>query len=415
MSRSAATAGGKAANSDEKFGPEFWWTLFVTGTFFAGYNMLIVGVPLLTSIRHQSPVAQGGATLLFMVPATLCPLALTRVRSAYLPVVLTASILVMAVPAALYLLVRSNMADDIVTVVRGMGFGVGIVATGTLAASFAPKLRLGHGLGLYGATTSATALPGQAGAVWMTDHVGYQVTFLVAMALPMLGLAPTLLRLRRLAPEAFAGHRSSSEYPVDVKPREGSIACLVHISSMFFFAACLYGAIVSFVPAHVTSAAGSGAATAFFVALGLALPTARGLVGRVLDKAGRMIFLPALLIAVAGVGLLAVASTGVALVAVALVFGVGFGMLGSVTLYLLIRSVRPSAYSLANLCYSGSYNIGMGVGAILFGLGLTRAPFKNVAASAAVIAIVGVGLVLAPSIWRRRIQLQAYGAIGTRE
>ncbi|MEU1725365.1 MFS transporter [Nonomuraea sp. NPDC005692] len=295
-----------------------------TGAMMASTVLAELAVPWLLS-RHGYRAAMALGLVLLGLPALLLPL------SAELPVVLAVSLL------------------------RGAGLGVLVVAGTALTADLVPAERRGEGLGLYGLAVGVPSVAGLPLGLWAADVLGFAPVLVVAGLLPLAGLvAVTGLPAGRPATAGAGG-------------RTGGLA-----APMLVFASVTVsvGVLVTFLPL----AGSPGLASAALLAQSLATPAARWWAGRFGDRHGPAgLLVPGLLAAAAGTALQAWTTAPVAVVAGMALFGAGFGVLQNATLTMMLQRGEPARVSaLWNL----AYDAGMGVGATGFGLVLGHTGYR---------------------------------------
>jgi hypothetical protein len=329
--------------------------LLATVSLFTGYHGMLVLTPLFLASTGAGEIAIGAATGSFMLFAVVghlaAPLFVNRfgTRGPFLAVLLAtaASAVVQSLTSAVPLILLISM-------VRGAAYGIGAVVSATAVAFLATAPTRAMALARYG---SAAALPGlvaSTAAVYLAEEVGFLPAFmLVAMA--AFAAAPLL------SAEAGDGPHDIDEHPTDPL---GSLA--VAAAVLFSGFAMVYGAALTFVPAHL---AASGAAAYPFVlgtALGLVLlrwaggaavgfigPTATFAVGLTLGGSAMaaLALLPASLAALGG-----------------LAFGGGFGLGATATHSILTTTTERESLGKANAVFNVSWSGGMGAGAVAFGL-----------------------------------------------
>jgi predicted MFS family arabinose efflux permease len=390
----------------------FWWNLLVTAAFFLSYNALLVLVPLFVHTQKGSTTSQGLATLSLMAAATVGPIAASRLsRAVRLDVLMTASIALLCLPIPLYFVLRTSLGATALSLVRGFGFGAGCVVSATLSAHLAVRRPLGSAMAWYGTATAIVTVPAQAGSIWLAGVIGFQATFLVAGALSLATIPAMLVligpRHRALGylptrgqQDALAPHNRASE-----RPR------LVALAGAFLFATAIYGSVVTFLPGHLTAVESKGMATLYFVVMGTALPVGRLFVARWLDHHPALVQVLGVLVMLVGSLLLAVPTSIGSVIAAGTCFGLGFGAFCTFTLFGLTDLVQPSHYRVANTYFAGSFNLGIGVGAIAFGVGLSHFSYDALDVIAVLACVVGV-LVTFP-VRRRASTLPVASAAAT--
>jgi predicted MFS family arabinose efflux permease len=246
-----------------------------------------------------------------------------------------------------------------VCLVRGVGFGLTVVASGSLAVSLVPRERRGEGLGLFGVVASAPGIIALPAGVWLADHVGYPLVFALAALAALGGLAAQLGSSCSSAPsepepQASAGLLDALRSGSQMRPALAFVATTVAA-----------GIVVAFLPlAGVSSAAGAVA----LLVQAVAATIGRWAAGRYGDRKGRSrLLVPALVTTAAGMTMLAAAANPVSLMVGAALFGAGFGATQCVTLATMLDRVAPSGYGVVNAVWNLAYDLGYGAGPVAFG------------------------------------------------
>lgn len=313
-----------------------------------GFYLPLSVVPLVADSAGTAGLATGALLAASVAGEVATPRLVARFGYRF---ALTAGLVLLGAPT-LVLLASSELAVIVaVNVVRGLGFGVTIVAGGALTAALLPEHRRGEGLALVGVVGGIPALVALPFGVWAAGQWGPGTVFAVTAAATLLSLVAVPGLPRRTADAGgthgvLAGLRDAG---------------LVRPAAVFAASTVAIGVLVTFLPLATGSA--SVAAMALLVQPATA-PAARWVAGRLGDRHGQArLLLPGLLLA--GVGLLGVSATGVpaAVVAGAAVFGAGFGVLQNATLALMYSRVRPEGYGTVSAIWNAAYDVGMAVGA----------------------------------------------------
>jgi MFS family permease len=163
-------------------------------------------------------------------------------------------------------------------------------------------------------------------------------------------------------------------------------AALLRPAVVFAAITIAAGIIVTFVPLAVTGSA-SVAVLALF-AQSAAATLSRCLAGWYGDRHGSArLLIPGLVSASLGMLLLALTAVPAVLIAGSLIFGLGFGVAQNASLSLMYERVPASGYDAVSALWNLSYDAGMGLGAVGFGLvaGLTGYPVAFAAVAAAML------------------------------
>jgi MFS family permease len=263
-----------------------------------------------------------------------------------------------------------------VCVVRGLGFAITVVAGGAVTASLIPAERRGEGLALAGVVSGVPALVALPLGVWLAGHLGYGPVF-AAGAIAALAALPALPGL----PDRPAGHRArrpAGPSAAGPAPDDGArplgvlaalrTAALLRPALVFAATTVAAGIIVTFLPLALSRGSSGVAALALFAQPAAATLT-RWLSGRWGDRrgAGRLV-MPGLAAAALGMLIMALTGVPVAVVAGSVIFGAGFGVAQNASLSLMYDRVPASGYDAVSALWNLSYDAGMGLGAVGFGL-----------------------------------------------
>jgi MFS family permease len=277
-----------------------------------------------------------------------------------------------------------------VCAVRGLGFGIMVVAGGSLTVTLIPAERRGEGLALSGLVSGVPALTALPLGVWLAGRIGYPLVFTIAAAAALAALAavPGLPGRRPSSPRSAsrlsagrrtvsrlsagpAGHQAPSR-PATARPL-GVLAALrtpalLRPGIVFAFTTIAAGIVVTFLPIADHRATGG------FIALALFAQTASSTLSRYVsgwysDRHGpARLIIPALVTASSGMLLLTATRMPATVLAGCVLFGTGFGIAQNTTLALMYTRVPASGYAAVSAVWNIAYDAGMGLGAAAFGL-----------------------------------------------
>jgi MFS family permease len=321
----------------------------------SSFYLLLSVTPMLTTSAGSAGIVTG----VLMFGGVLAELATPRLM-ARLGVrrVLAIGLVLLGAPSLL--LIPSDQLAVIVAVcaVRGLGFGLTVVASGSLVVSLVPAERRGEGLGIFGVVASAPGIVALPAGVWLAGHVGYPLVFALAAVAALGGLA------------AQIGSRRPSEDDASADEPSGLLDGLrsgnqMRLALAFVATTVAAGIVVAFLPlAGVSSAAGAAA----LLVQAVTATVGRWAAGRYGDRKGhRRLLVPGLVTTALGMALLAGAANPVSLMAGAALFGAGFGAVQCVTLAMMIERVDRSGYGMVNAVWNLAYDLGYGAGPVAFG------------------------------------------------
>jgi MFS family permease len=271
---------------------------------------------------------------------------------------LALGLFLLGAPALVLLTWSSPLALVLVSVVRGAGFAICVVAGGALTAALIPHERRGEGLALVGLVSGIPGMLALSLGVWAAGRFGFAPVFVVTALFPLLALV-TL-------PGLPSGSGSSSAH----SGLRGGLrnARLMRPAMIFAAATTATGVIVTYLPLAI------GAELSWVVPVALFLQpaastVARMAVGRLGDRRGQARLLgPGVVLSIAGMAALAATHSPVTVLAGATVFGVGLGILQNATITLMYARAGAAEYSTVSAIWNAAYDLGMAVGAMGIGV-----------------------------------------------
>lgn len=340
---------------------------FVTLAALFGFQMLLSVVPLYADEAGGGSSGAGLATAAFMLSTVLTQIQMPRILGRYgYRRAMAAGLLLLGVPALFYLYAQTVLPILVVTLVRGVGFGIVTVAFAALIVELAPPGRRGEALGLLGLAITLPNIFCNALGLWLAGRFGFEVVFLLGGFAPLLGLV------------MIPGIR----FVVTAREDEGGgagffaglgRASLRRIFLLFAATTMAAGVIVTFLPLAVPGSGALSAAGALLV-VGITSTVSRWWGGRFGDRRDpRLLLAPGLLSCALGVAGLPFG--GMLMLAGAVLFGGGFGLLQNSTLILMMGRVSKSEYGLGSTLWNAAFDAGTGVGAFSFGFVISAVGF----------------------------------------
>jgi predicted MFS family arabinose efflux permease len=320
-----------------------------------GFYLPLSVVPLLAD--RSGPAADAGfATVALLVTTVACELITPGLvgRIGYRWALATglgllgASSLVLAFSDRTWVIVAMS-------VLRGAGFAVAVVAGGAVTATLIPADRRGEGLALVGVVSGVPGIVGLPAGVWIATHWGFPPVFLATGIVTLLAL---------LSVPGLPGR------PAPARERHGVLAGLrdprlARPAVVFGGSTVAVGVLVTFLP---LASAHAWVASAALLAQQASATVARWAAGRVGDRLGpARLLTPGLVLAVAGMAALIVIGSPVAVIGGALVFGAGFGVLQNASLSLMYARVTAGGEGTVSAIWNAAFDLGMAAGALCAG------------------------------------------------
>ncbi|MBB5889978.1 MFS transporter [Kutzneria kofuensis] len=350
-----------------------------------GFYLPLSVVPLYAK-QAGSDGGAGLATVALLLATVACELVTPRlVQLVGYRWALALGLTLLGAPTLLLTVSDRTWVIVAVSVVRGAGFAIAVVAGGAITATLIPTERRGEGLalvGIVGGIPGTLALPA---GVWAAAQWGYESVFVTTAVVTLLALL-SLPGLPRTAPAITGeGHQS-----VLAGLRN---AVLVRPATIFAASAGAAGVLVTFLPLATTDRPAWVAAAAL-LAQPAASTVARWAAGRLGDRYGSgRLLVPGLVLAAAGMAAIAFTGTPSLVIGGALVFGAGFGVLQNATLALMYARVPAGGEGPVSAIWNAAYDLGMAAGALCAGLVVTSIGYPGTFLLAAVVILPALALV----------------------
>jgi MFS family permease len=384
-------------------GPPLWSVPFAlvtaaTTAVFFGLYFLVLAVPGYAAALGAGPALVGVVVSLPSITAAASRLAVSGVarRRGQKPFLLIGLVL-FAGAAAGHAFVTDRAGLVAVRALLGVGWGWTSTALGTLVTELTPAARRGEAIGVWGlAPTIAMAAGPAAGAVLLADG-GHVLVFLVSGVLAIVSAvlvapvhepppapAETAERTRGGVPAAAGGLPRGAFLP----------------SAVAFLSSLSYGAVIAFLPLEM--AASPGRAGAWFSLYAATILIARPALGRLSDRAGRLLVLyPSLIVGGMGMLLLAAFRQEAALWSSAVLYGLGIGGGAFPALMALtVDRCPPAQRGSAMAVYFTAYDLSIACGAAMMGPLYAIGGLSAVSSAAAAGVLAGLLLLRAGTVRR---------------
>ncbi|TYP73961.1 MFS transporter [Paenibacillus methanolicus] len=237
---------------------------------------------------------------------------------------------------------------------HGVSWAMSTTAVGTAITDIIPPARRGEGMGWYGmAMTIAMAIGPMAG-LWLIEEGSFRAVVLVATGLSVLAFA-----LAFAAKTPF--ERSAGRQPMKLFEKS-----LLPVTIAILFLAVAYGGITTFLSLFAVSIGVN--AGLFFLVYAIALTLIRPMAGKLSDRYGEAgVIIPSLVVTVAALIVLSLASGVAGVVTAAVLYGIGFGSAQPALQACALRMARPDQKGVANASFFTAFDLGIGLGSIALG------------------------------------------------
>ncbi len=273
--------------------------------------------------------------------------------------------------------------------IHGFGWGASSTAASTIASDIIPKSRLAEGMGYFGLTSTLAMAVAPALGLGLLGSHGFNTVFYFSAAVVFLSIfislpisyhkpdAPPKSKLILFSQTGEAGETGIIE----------KTALLPAI--VIFFVTMTYGAIVSFIALYANQRQVENIGL-FFTVYAAALLISRPYFGRLTDKKGASFaVLPGIVFVIIAMLLIYSAKSLILFLIPGFIYGIGFGAIQPALQAMAVSKVIPSRRGAANATFFLGFDLGIGAGAILWGIIAEAFGYQFIYLLAVIPAIIG--------------------------
>lgn len=244
-------------------------------------------------------------------------------------------------------------------IVHGAGFGMASTASGTIASDLIPPSRLGEGMGYFGLSGNLALALGPALGLTLVGHMSFKMLFLLC---GVLGITSFLFASRIRYKKVEKSPYKTTTVKFDIFEKSALPPAI-----LLFFITVTFGGIASFLPL-LTAEKGIVGIEMYFVIYAIFLMVSRTFSGQIYDKKGHLyVFPPGTVLILAAMILLSWLPNTAILFTAAALYGLGFGMVQPALQAWAVSSASAKRRGMANATFFSFFDLGVGVGAMLFG------------------------------------------------
>ncbi|MBP3040797.1 MFS transporter [Bacillaceae bacterium Marseille-Q3522] len=281
----------------------------------------------------------------------------------------------------------------VMRMVQGVGWGYSTTASGTIATDLIPAKKRGQGMGYFGLTASIALAFGPSLGLALAGTLTFIQLFLVCA---LLGLTALLLSSRIHYKKVEENEHKAVALKWDIYEKSA-----LRPSILLFFITIPFGGIASFLPLYAVEKGVEGIQI-YFLIYAAALMFTRTFAGRLYDKKGHgAVFIPGTIMIVTAMLLLSWLPNATVLFFAAFCYGIGFGCVHPALQAWSVEKAPPSRRGMANATFFSFFDLGVGIGAILFGQIAHWSGYYFIYISASISVMISVLLYLF-FLWRIR-------------
>lgn len=280
--------------------------------------------------------------------------------------------------------------------IHGFGWGASSTASSTIASDIIPKSRLGEGMGYFGLTSTLAMAIAPALGLEVLSGYGFNAVFYISAGVVFISIF-IALPIKYHKPDMLAKSDSDGPGKTEIFEKSAILPAVV-----IFFITMTYGAIVSFIALYADQRQVENIGL-FFTVYAVALLISRPYFGRLTDrKRTAFAVLPGIICVILSMSCIYFANSLLAFLMAGFIYGIGFGAIQPALQAMSVRKVDNTRRGAANATFFLGFDLGIGAGAILWGIVAEHFGYQFIYLLAIIPAIAGA-LIYIRSIRKSRI------------
>ncbi len=356
-------------------------SLFIT----LGFQMLLPVLPVFSAKIGGSDAWAGIVVGIFTISAVLMrPIAGRLLDKRGRRGVYILGLIVFFICVVAYNWTSTILALLILRFIHGFGWGASSTASSTIASDIIPKSRLAEGMGYFGLTSTLAMAIAPALGLGLLSSYGFNMVFYISAGVVFISILISL-------PIKYHKPDVSPKLDSDIHSKSEGIVERTAIlpATVIFFVTMTYGAIVSFIALYADQRQVENIGL-FFTVYAAALLISRPYFGGLTDKKGASFaVLPGIIFVIISMLLIYLANSLTAFLIAGFIYGIGFGAIQPALQAMSVSKVNPSRRGAANATFFLGFDLGIGAGAIIWGIIAEKFSYQLIYLLAIIPAIVG--------------------------
>lgn len=348
------------AETQQIFSKDFVFIWLANFFVFLGFQMTLPTIPIFVNELGGSDQLIGVIVGIFTFSALLLrPYAGHALESKGRGKVYLLGLILFVFSVGSFGLITSMGVLVIMRIVQGVGWGFSTTASSTIATDLIPPKRRGEGMGYFGLSGNLALAFGPALGLTLAGAISFTTLFFICAAL---GLTAFLLAFNIRYKEVEDSENLSKPARFDVLEKTA-----VNPSILLFFVTLTFGGITSYLPLYAAEKDIEGIQL-YFISFALFVMLSRIFAGKIYDRKGDIFVIPpgTILIFIAMLLLSWLPNLLTMMIAGAL-YGLGFGSVQPALQAWAVDKAPKNRKGMANATFFSFFDLGVGVGAILFG------------------------------------------------
>lgn len=248
----------------------------------------------------------------------------------------------------------------LIRIIQGAGWGFSTTASGTIATDIIPPKRRGEGMGYFGLSGNIALAFGPSLGLTLAEKISFTELFLICAGLGLVALLLSAkIKFKKVEelPEKAIAPKFDFYEKTALKP-----------SILIFFITFTFGGIATFLPLYAAEKNVDGIEW-YFLVYALFLMISRTFAGKIYDTKGHLyVFLPGTFLIFFAMLLLSWLHNLFVLLFAAAIYGFGFGTVQPALQAWSVEEAAMNRKGMANATFFSFFDLGIGLGAIIFGM-----------------------------------------------
>jgi MFS family permease len=339
---------------------DFILILFANFFIFLGFQMTLPTIPLFVEKLGGNDQLIGYVVGIFTFSALLVrPFAGHALESKGRGFVYLLGLAIFVLSVGSFGLASSILFLFVMRIVQGVGWGYSTTASGTIATDIIPSKRRGEGMGYFGLSGNIAMAFGPSLGLTLATKIPFSSLFYICAALGFIAL---LLSSRIKFKKAVEkpSHKGTAK-------RDFYEKSALQPSILLFFLTSTFGGIAAFLPLYTAEKHIPGIQW-YFLLYAISVMVTRTFAGTLYDRKGhKAVFIPGTLLVFVAMILLAWLPNSMIMYLAAICYGLGFGSVQPALQAWAVEKAPVNRKGMANATFFSFFDLGVGVGAILFG------------------------------------------------
>lgn len=371
------------AASNKIWTRDFLFICFANFFIFLGYQMTLPTIPLFVEYLGGNDQLIGIVVGIFTFSALFIrPWAGHALETKGRRFIYLFGLAVFVISVGSFTIVTSLFFLILMRIVQGIGWGLSTTAGGTIVTDLIPKKRRGEGMGYFGLSGNIAMAFGPAFGLVLITIANFHILFFICA---FFGAAALLF-------SSFIRYKPVESITVQMPRTKWDFyeKSAFKPAILFFFITLTYGGIASFLPLYAIEAGVKGIEWYFFY-FAISVMISRTFGGRLYDRRGiRVIFIPGAISMILGMLLLTLLVHEWMLISAALFYGLGFGMVHPALHTWAMNRAPSERKGMANATFYSFIDLGIGLGAMLFGFIPNFFGYSGIYATAVLFIIISI-------------------------